>query len=39
MKSIINGYAKIMKRDLTRKIIDRVKEIEDRGRYSGKRHT
>jgi TP53 regulating kinase-like protein len=39
MKSIINGYAKIMKRDLMRKILDRVKEIEDRGRYSGERHT
>jgi TP53 regulating kinase-like protein len=39
MKSIINGYAKIMKRSLTRKILDRVKEIEDRGRYSGERHT
>jgi len=39
MKSIINGYAKIMKRGLMRKILDRVKEIEDRGRYSGERHT
>lgn len=37
MKSIVNGYTKIMKRDLTRKILDRVKEIEDRGRYSGER--
>lgn len=37
MESIVNGYTKIMKRDLTRKILDRVKEIEDRGRYSGER--
>jgi TP53 regulating kinase-like protein len=38
MKSIINGYSKIMKRHLVRKILDRVKEIDDRGRYSGERH-
>ena len=37
MKSIIKGYTKIMKKDLTRKILDRVKDIEDRGRYSGER--
>ncbi len=37
MQSIVNGYTKIMKKDLTLKIFDRVKEIEDRGRYSGER--
>jgi TP53 regulating kinase-like protein len=36
MKSIINGYSKIMKRDI-RKILDRVNEIEDRGRYSNEK--
>jgi TP53 regulating kinase-like protein len=37
MKSIINGYAKIMKIDIMKKILARVNEIEDRGRYSNEK--
>lgn len=37
MKSIINGYAKIMNKDIMKKILDRVNEIEDRGRYSNEK--